>query len=123
MMTRTRTLASTAVLAGTLLLTGCSFGGSVGETSAPGSSAPAGTTCGLSGCTVVLQRGVDAKASVLGIDVQLVGVTGDQVSLRIAGQQVTVPLDGQGQASVAGFTVSVQSANDTQIVLQITPGG
>lgn len=118
-----------AALAGTLALSGCSFtvGDADGKTVASGNAtsggSATGTSCNLSGCTVVLERGVDARASVLGIDVEVVGVTGDKVTLQVAGQQVTVPLDGNAAASVAGFDVRVESANDKQIVLRLTRGG
>ncbi|MFD3507930.1 hypothetical protein [Nocardia sp. NPDC058666] len=81
-----------------------------------------GTTseCTLSGCTVTFERGVSAKASVLGIDAELVSVNGDLVTLSIGGQQVTVPV-GQSQAS-NGMDVRVNEVTDEKVVVVIASG-
>lgn len=76
--------------------------------------------CNLNSCTVTLNQGVDAKASVLGIDVKLVSAGNGQVQLEVAGNQVSVPVgDGQG-TQVAGLNVQVQSVTSDQVVLNIT---
>jgi hypothetical protein len=112
---RPRRAAAACALAGVLALTGC--GVNIGG-GADGSGN--GTTCGLDGCTVTLEQGVDTKASVLGVDVELVGVTGDKVSLKVGGQAVTVPMDGDASTNVAGFDVTVESADKSKIVLKVT---
>jgi hypothetical protein len=72
---------------------------------------------------VVLQKGVDARTSVLGVPVELVGSTGNEITVKVAGQEVKVPLDPNASASVAGLAVSVQSADADRVVLRITRGG
>lgn len=68
-------------------------------------------------CTVTFDRGVNAKATVLGVDAEFVSATDSTVTLKIAGQQVTVPLD--GQESSGDFNISVQSITKDQVVVQI----
>lgn len=118
---RRRALAA-VLLAATLAVGGCASGadGSSGDS---GAATATGTSCTLSGCTVVLQQGVDARASVLGVPVELVGVTGNEVTLKVANQQVSVPLDPNSSANVAGLAVSVQSADKDKVVLKVTAGG
>ena len=70
-----------------------------------------------------MDRGVDASASVLGVDVTLKSVEGQQVTLDVAGNTVTVPVGADGTANVGGLNVTVQSVTDDQVVLQITGGG
>jgi hypothetical protein len=80
------------------------------------------TSCSVGGsCTVTFHRGVNAGASVLGIKTELVGVRGDQVTLKIAGQTVTVPVNGERQAG--GFDVSVESVTKDKVVVKIAQGG
>ena len=116
---------STVTLAAALAMTGCSAGAGAGQASgSTGSTATAtGTSCTWSGCTVVLQQGVDARTSVLGVPVELVGVTGNQVTLKVANQQVDVPLDPNTSAKVGGLAVSVQSVDKDRVVLKVTAGG
>jgi hypothetical protein len=76
------------------------------------------TSCNLNSCTVTFDRGVDAKASVLGVEAKLVGVQNDQATIEIGGQQVTIPVGGQAQAN--GFDVSVQQITADQVTLQIS---
>jgi len=59
---------------------------------------------------------------VLGIPVELVGTTGNQVTLKVGGQKVTVPLDPNSSANVGGLAVSVQSADSSRVVLKVTKG-
>jgi hypothetical protein len=110
------------ILAATLAVGGCASGAD--DSATDSDAAPAtGTSCDLSGCTVVLEQGVDARTSVLGVPVELVGVTGNQVTLKVANQQVSVPLDPNASASVGGLAVSVQSADKNRVVLKVTAGG
>jgi hypothetical protein len=87
-----------------------------------GDSSGTKTDCSLSAsCTVTFERGVDAKTSILGIDVTLVGVKDDKVTLEVAGQKVTVPAGGQTEAE--GFTVSVQKVTKQQVIVKIAASG
>ncbi|MEV6361067.1 hypothetical protein [Nocardia asteroides] len=81
-----------------------------------------GTTseCTVGGCTVTFDRGVDAKASVLGIEAQLVAVNGDVVTLSVGGQQITVPV-GQSQAS-NGTDVRVSEVTPDKVVVVFSTG-
>ncbi|MFC9872787.1 hypothetical protein [Nocardia salmonicida] len=81
-----------------------------------------GTTseCTVSGCTVTFDRGVSAKASILGIDAELVAVNGDLVTLSVGGQQITVPV-GQSQAS-NGTDVRVSEVTDDKVVVVFATG-
>lgn len=79
------------------------------------------TDCGLNSCTVTFDRGVDASASILGVKAELVGVQGQMVTLKIAGQTVTVPV-GEGEQS-EGFNVSVESVTKDQVVVKISNTG
>jgi hypothetical protein len=78
------------------------------------------TDCSLNACTVTFDRGVDASASILGVKAELVGVQGDDVTLRIGGQQITVPVDGEQEAE--GLNVSVQSVTKDNVVVKISGG-
>lgn len=106
---RIAALALTTALA-TAALAGCSSEGS-------------NVDCNLNSCTVTMDRGVDASASVLGVDVKLQSVQNQQVTLDVEGNTVTVPVGPDGSTQVAGLTVTVQSISDSQVVLQITGGG
>lgn len=91
-----------------LALTGC---GGEGTT----------TNCTLDSCTVTFDRSVDAKASVLGVEARLVKVKGQDVTLEVAGTEVTAPL---GQpVDVEGFQVEVQEVTDTEVKVKISAGG
>ncbi len=76
--------------------------------------------CQVSGCTVTFTRGVNAKASVLGIEAELVAVNGNTVTLKVAGQQVDIPV-GQTQAT-NGFSATVQDVTDDKVVVRINTG-
>jgi len=76
--------------------------------------------CHVDGCTITFTRGVDAKASVLGVDVELVSVDGNMVTLGIAGKNVLVPM-GETQAA-EGFDVAVTEVTDQQVVVRISTG-
>lgn len=81
----------------------------------------ADTSCSINECTVTFNRGVDASASILGVNAELVDVKGDQVTLKVAGQPVTVPVNGEQQAD--GFKVAVQSVTDDNVVVKISQSG
>ena len=79
------------------------------------------TQCSLNSCTVTFQRGVDAHVNILGAELRLLGVTGDQANLEVAGQQVRLQVNQRTQ--VGGFDVSLQEVTEQQVVVQITQGG
>ncbi|WP_181723183.1 hypothetical protein [Nocardia gipuzkoensis] len=78
------------------------------------------TDCAVSGCTVTFARGVDARASILGIEAKLIAVNGNLVTLSVGGQEVTVPV-GETQ-SADGSTVTVQEVTDDKVVVKISTG-
>ncbi|WP_282776271.1 MULTISPECIES: hypothetical protein [unclassified Nocardia] len=78
------------------------------------------TECQVSGCTITFDRGVNAKASVLGVEAELVAVNGNLVTLKVAGQEVSVPA---GETQPAdGMNVSVQEVTPDQVVVKIATG-
>ncbi|GAA4102030.1 hypothetical protein [Actinomadura miaoliensis] len=85
------------------------------------SSEGATTDCNVNSCTITFDRGVEASASILGVKAELVSVQGDTVTLKVAGQQITVP---RGEAEQAeGFDVSVQSVTQDKVVVKISNNG
>jgi hypothetical protein len=101
-----------------LLFAAMVLGGAVG---CGGENTGTKTNCSLSACTVTFDRGVDAQASILGIQAKLIGVKGNRVTLEVAGQRITVPAGGQAQAE--GFNVSVQKVTKKQVVVKIAASG
>ncbi|GAA3762841.1 hypothetical protein GCM10022225_55620 [Plantactinospora mayteni] len=82
------------------------------------SSEGATTDCGLDACTVTFDRGVDAQASLLGVEAKLIGVDGDVVTLEVAGEQLSLTV-GQQATEVGGLYATVQSADADQVVVRI----
>ena len=82
----------------------------------------AGTTseCTTSGCTVTFDRGMHAKASLLGVDAELVAVNDNTVTIKVAGQDVDVPI-GETR-SAEGLNVSVQEVTDEKVVIRLDSG-
>lgn len=79
------------------------------------------TQCSLTQCTITLDRGVSGGVGILGIQVSLVDVSGDVVTLDVGGQQVQLQV---GQSvQVAGFDVTLQELTDTQAVIVVRQGG
>nr|WP_198428458.1 hypothetical protein [Nocardia bovistercoris] len=92
------------------------FGGAACTVDGPGSKAD----CHIDGCTITFQRGVDAKAGVLGIEAKLVAVNGNIVTLEVAGKQVSVPV---GETQPAdGMNVTVTEVTEDQVVVRIATG-
>jgi hypothetical protein len=82
------------------------------------SSEGADTDCSLDACTVTFDRGVEANASVLGVDAKLVGVDGDKVTVEVAGEQLSLTVGQQG-TEVSGLNVTLENVTDDQVVLKI----
>jgi hypothetical protein len=99
-----------AALAATVLglatLTGCSSEG-------------ADTSCSLDACTITFDRGVDASANILGVEAKLISAQDDQVTLEVAGERISLTV-GQAATQVGGLQVSVESANDQNVVVKVT---
>ncbi|MGH3737009.1 MAG: hypothetical protein ACRDT6_15560 [Micromonosporaceae bacterium] len=93
------------VLAVAALLSGCSSGNS----------------CDLDSCTVTIERDGEAKTEVLGVEVKVVKVSGDQVTLEVAGEQVTTTVG--TSVEVQGFQVAVQEVTDKHVKLEISRSG
>ena len=73
--------------------------------------------CSTNACTVTFDRGVEAKSSVLGVDVKLLGVENGVVRLDVGGTTVSVPVDGSTEAQ--GFDITVQKVTDSEVVVRI----
>ncbi|QGN49446.1 hypothetical protein GKC29_23205 [Micromonospora sp. WMMC415] len=87
------------------------------------SSEGASTDCSLAGsCTVTFDRGVDASASILGVEAKLIGAEGDQVTVEVAGEQVTLTT-GQQAAQVGDFSVTLDSVTDQEVKIQVAANG
>ncbi|WP_030144892.1 hypothetical protein [Spirillospora albida] len=82
------------------------------------SSENATTECSVNACTVTFERGVNASATILGVKAELVDVQGQNVTMKIGGQTVTVPV-GQGEQA-EGMDISVQSVTKDQVVVKIS---
>ncbi|WP_089155864.1 hypothetical protein [Micromonospora sp. NBS 11-29] len=90
---------------GAALLAGCSSNG-------------ADTDCGLDACTISFDRGVEASATILGVEAKLVGAQDDQVTVEVAGEQLSLTV-GQQASEVGGFQVSLDSVTDQQVVIRV----
>lgn len=102
--TRTRLFAVIPVAALTLaLMAGCSSDN---------------TSCNGTTCTITFDRDAKSTASFLGIDMELVSVNGQNVNLKIAGQQVTVPVN-DDQTS-GNFNVRVTSVTKDHVVITVS---
>lgn len=82
------------------------------------SSEGASTDCGLDACTVTFDRGVEASANILGIEAKLVGTQDDQVTVEVAGEQLTLTT-GQQAAEVGGFAVTLDSVTDAEVKIRV----
>lgn len=99
--------AATAALAA-VLLAGCGGEGS-------------DVSCTLNDCTVTFDRGVDAQASILGVNVELVGVRDDQVTVKVADQEINVPAgSAEGQAEAGGLSFKVSEVTDSTVVMKVS---
>nr|WP_246466629.1 hypothetical protein [Allocatelliglobosispora scoriae] len=76
------------------------------------------TSCDLDACTVTFDRGVEAKASVLGIEAKLISAQNDTVTLEVAGEQITLTV-GQAGTEVAGLMVTLESVSEEKVGIRI----
>lgn len=79
------------------------------------------TECSLTQCTVTLDRTGDSTARILGVAVRLVGVSGEQATIEVAGQQLRLQVNQQAQ--IAGFQLTLQELTAQQAVVRISQGG
>ncbi|WP_091610363.1 hypothetical protein [Micromonospora mirobrigensis] len=91
---------------GAALLSGCSSQG-------------ASTDCGLDACTVTFDRGVEASTTILGVEAKLVGAQGDQVTVEVAGEQLSLTV-GQQAVSAGDFSVTLDSVTDDQVKIRVS---
>lgn len=104
----TRLSGALLVLFAGLLLAGCGGEGS-------------STSCDLDSCTVTFERGVDAEVKILGVKAKLVEVKGENVTLEVAGSEVTAKVG--EPVEVQGFQVEVQEVTDSEVKVKISQGG
>ncbi|MGC4869809.1 hypothetical protein ACLQ3B_30700 [Micromonospora sp. DT53] len=83
------------------------------------SSQGASTDCAVDACTVTFERGVDASTTILGVEAKLVGAEGDQVTVEVAGEQLTLTT-GQQAAEAGGFAVTLDSVTDQQVKIRVS---
>lgn len=91
---------------GVAVVTGCS------------SSEGVSTNCGLDGCTVTFDRGANAETSILGVEAKLIGAQGDQVTVEVAGEQLTLT-SGQPATEVGGLSVTLDSVTAEQVAIRV----
>jgi hypothetical protein len=85
------------------------------------SSHGANVSCSTTQCAVTFDRGIsNASISVLGVTVKIVTVTNGSVTLSVAGNQVTIPVNQSVQ--VGGLAVTVKSVTASKVVVQISQG-
>ena len=75
-------------------------------------------SCGLDACTVTYERGVEASASVLGVEAKLISADDNTVTVEVAGEQVQLT-KGQQAVEVAGLQVSVAGITADQVQVRI----
>lgn len=77
------------------------------------------TDCSTSQCTVTFDRSVaDANVNILGAEVVLVNATAEAVTLKVAGQEVTV--NTSASTTAAGLTITLKSVTDTDVVIEVS---
>ncbi|MBQ1073829.1 hypothetical protein KBX06_11760 [Micromonospora sp. C31] len=83
------------------------------------SSEGASANCGLDACTVTFDRGVNASASILGVEAKLIGAQDDQVTVEVAGEQLSLTM-GQQAAEAGGFSVTLDSVTDQEVKIRVS---
>jgi hypothetical protein len=76
----------------------------------------ADVSCNLQECTVTFQRGVEASASVFGLEAKLVKVQDGWVTLEIGGTTITVAVGGETEG------VRVREVTSEKVVVAIPHG-
>lgn len=101
------------------LLVGLALGVSV--LAGCGSTEGVSTDCGLAGCTVTFDRELNAEASILGIQAKLIGTQDDQVTVEVAGEQLTLTTE-QPAAEVGGLSVTLDNVTADQVTIRVAQG-
>lgn len=83
--------------------------------SAEGENASA--KCDASACTLTFNRGVDANVEILGVKAELVTATDKTVTMKLAGNELTIPV-GENETS-GNFDVTVQEITKDKVVLAV----
>lgn len=83
------------------------------------SSEGTSTDCGLDACTVTFDRGVNASTTILGVEAKLIGAQGDQVTVEVAGEQLSLTT-GQQATEVGGFAVTLDSVTDQEVKIRVS---
>ena len=78
----------------------------------------ASTNCGVDACTVTFDRETEASANVLGVEAKLVGVDGNQATVEVAGQQVSLWTD-EPATEIAGLAVRLERLDNREVVVRI----
>ncbi|GGQ54101.1 hypothetical protein [Couchioplanes azureus] len=106
-MTKTAARPLTALFTAALglaLLTGCSSDN---------------VSCGLDQCTVTIDRSVDARAEVLGVEAKFVSADQNTVTLEVAGERIQLT-KGQQAVDVGGLQVSLDSIDSDSVSFQVS---
>lgn len=111
---RTRTLGTAAARLGMAAIL-------VAVPTAGCTSSDSKVSCGIDQCTVTLDRNADASVSVLGAKVKLVSVNGDQVTVDVAGQQVTLTA-GQAAVSAGPLDVTLDKVTEQNVTIKVSAG-
>lgn len=75
-------------------------------------------SCGLDACTVTYERGVQASASVLGVEAKLLSADDSSVTIEVAGEQIQLT-KGQQAVEVGGLQASLESVTPDQVKVRI----
>lgn len=86
-----------------------------------GSAEGVSTDCGLDGCAVTFDRETNAEASILGVEAKLIGAQDDEVTIEVAGEQLTLTT-GQPAAEVGGLSVTLENVTADQVAIRLTQG-
>nr|MDT0656560.1 hypothetical protein [Micromonospora sp. DSM 115978] len=70
-------------------------------------------------CDVTFDRKVDAAANVLGVEAKLVAVDGEQVTVEVAGEQVSLWMN-EPATEVAGLAVNLERITSTEVVVRLS---
>ncbi|MEV6595952.1 hypothetical protein AB0M36_03700 [Actinoplanes sp. NPDC051346] len=75
-------------------------------------------SCGLDQCTVTIDRSVDARAEVLGVEAKFVSADQNTLTLDVAGERIQLT-KGQQAVNVGGLQVSLDSIDSDSVSFQV----
>ncbi len=70
---------------------------------------------------VTFDREANAEASILGVQAKLIGAQDDQVTVEVAGEQLTLTT-GQPAAEVGGLSVTLDNVSADQVAIRLAQG-